>query len=35
MVARAPAATMETVATVEAMLAAIDHLFSPAMNRGV
>jgi len=35
MVARAPAATMETVATVEAMLAVVDHLFSPAMNRGV
>ncbi|OWV97486.1 cobalt-precorrin-6A reductase [Rhizobium sp. R72] len=35
MVARAPAAAMQTVTTIEAMLAAIAHLFPPAMNRGV
>ncbi|WP_028745012.1 cobalt-precorrin-6A reductase [Rhizobium mesoamericanum] len=35
MVARGPAAAMQTVTTVEAMLAAIDHLFPPAMKRGV
>ena len=35
MVVRVPAAAMQTVTTIEAMLAAIDHLFSPAMNRGV
>lgn len=35
MIARAPAAAMQTVATIEAMLAAIDHLFPFAMERGV
>ncbi|EJL50934.1 precorrin-6x reductase [Rhizobium sp. CF122] len=35
MVVRVPAAALQTVTTIEAMLAAIDHLFSPAMNRGV
>ncbi|QKK27638.1 cobalt-precorrin-6A reductase [Rhizobium hidalgonense] len=35
MVARAPASAVRTVDTVEAALAAIDHLFSPAMKRGV
>ncbi|MBB2750292.1 UNVERIFIED_ORG: precorrin-6A/cobalt-precorrin-6A reductase [Rhizobium aethiopicum] len=35
MVARAPASTVKTVDTVEAALAAIDHLFPPAMKRGV
>ncbi|MBB3524213.1 cobalt-precorrin-6A reductase [Rhizobium sp. BK456] len=35
MVARAPAPAVKTVETVEATLAAIDHLFPPAMKRGV
>ncbi|MEF3128370.1 cobalt-precorrin-6A reductase [Rhizobium leguminosarum] len=35
MVARAPASIVEAVETVEAALAAIDHLFPPAMKRGV
>ncbi|MBA5801008.1 cobalt-precorrin-6A reductase [Rhizobium changzhiense] len=35
MVARAPASAVTTVDTVEAALAAIDHLFPPAMKRGV
>jgi len=35
MVARAPAPAVKTVDTVEAALAAIDHLLSPAMKRGV
>ncbi len=35
MVARAPASIVKTVETVEAALAAIDHLFPPAMKRGV
>ncbi|MFS8145821.1 cobalt-precorrin-6A reductase [Rhizobium sp. BR 249] len=35
MVARAPASTLTVVETVEAALAAIDHLFSPVMKRGV
>jgi len=35
MVARAPASAVTTVDTVEAALAVIDHLFPPAMNRGV
>lgn len=35
MVARAPASKVTAVETVEAALAVIDHLFPPAMNRGV
>lgn len=35
MVARAPASIVKAVETVEAALAAIDHLFPPAMKRGV
>lgn len=35
MVARAPASIVKAVDTVEAALAAIDHLFPPAMKRGV
>ncbi|MBW9116603.1 cobalt-precorrin-6A reductase [Rhizobium cauense] len=35
MIARAQAAALHTVPTIEAMLAAIDHLFPPEMNRGV
>jgi precorrin-6A/cobalt-precorrin-6A reductase len=35
MIERAPAPAVRTVTTVDAALAAIDHLFSPAMNRGV
>ncbi|MBY3313447.1 cobalt-precorrin-6A reductase [Rhizobium laguerreae] len=35
MVTRAPASTVKAVDTVEAALAAIDHLFPPAMKRGV
>ncbi|NKK72020.1 cobalt-precorrin-6A reductase [Rhizobium leguminosarum bv. viciae] len=35
MVARAPASAVTTVDTVEAALAAIDHLFPPTMKRGV
>ncbi|EJC85681.1 precorrin-6x reductase [Rhizobium leguminosarum bv. trifolii WSM2297] len=35
MVARAPASAVKTVDTVEAALAVIDHLVSPAMKRGV
>lgn len=35
MIARAPAPDLLTVTTVEAALAAIDHLFPPAMKRGV
>ncbi|TLX06789.1 MULTISPECIES: cobalt-precorrin-6A reductase [Rhizobium] len=35
MVARAPSSMVESVETVEAALAAIDHLFPPAMKRGV
>ncbi|MBB4292069.1 precorrin-6A/cobalt-precorrin-6A reductase [Rhizobium leguminosarum] len=35
MVARAPASTVTAVETVEATLAVIDHLFPPAMKRGV
>ncbi|MBY2987888.1 cobalt-precorrin-6A reductase [Rhizobium leguminosarum] len=35
MVARAPASIVKAVDTVETALAAIDHLFPPAMNRGV
>ncbi|RWY89077.1 cobalt-precorrin-6A reductase [Rhizobium leguminosarum] len=35
MVARAPASMVKTVETVEVALAAIDHLFPPAMKRGV
>ena len=35
MVARAPAPAVKAVDTVEAALAAIDHLLSPAMKRGV
>ncbi|MBB3659955.1 precorrin-6A/cobalt-precorrin-6A reductase [Rhizobium sp. BK650] len=34
-IARAPAAAMRSVETVEAALEAIDHLLSPAMKRGV
>lgn len=34
-IARAPAAAITSVETVEAALEAIDHLFSPAMKRGV
>lgn len=35
MVARAPASMVKAVETVKAALAAIDHLFPPAMKRGV
>ena len=35
MVARAPASIVKAVETVKAALAAIDHLFPPAMKRGV
>lgn len=35
MVARAPASAVRAVDTVEAVLATIDHLVSPAMKRGV
>ncbi len=35
MVARAPASIVKAVETVEAALVAIDHLFPPAMKRGV
>ncbi|MGO6996609.1 cobalt-precorrin-6A reductase [Rhizobium leguminosarum] len=35
MVTRAPASMVKAVDTVEAALAAIDHLFPPAMKRGV
>ncbi|UFW81941.1 cobalt-precorrin-6A reductase [Rhizobium sp. SU303] len=35
MVARTPASIVKAVGTVEAALAAIDHLFPPAMKRGV
>ena len=35
MVARAPASIVKAVDTVEAALVAIDHLFPPAMKRGV
>ncbi|ANM14368.1 cobalt-precorrin-6A reductase [Rhizobium sp. N324] len=35
MVARAAASTIKTVGTVKAALTAVDHLFPPAMKRGV